>query len=119
MERLSSIGKLFRFIYKQIFLRFSNQIRNPYLIKVDKIYTDSETNELSIAFHIANKRVNQEMSVAEFVSTDMIYMIDPRVVFDLGQHYGSHSEKLVQINKPQTSIKTRCVTGLKRVFVDE
>lgn len=119
MEKLSSIGKLFRFIYTQIFLRFSNQIRNPYLIKVDKIYTDPETSQLSIAFHVANKRVSQEMNVAEFVSTDMIYMIDPRVVFDLGQHYGSHFEKLVRMDKPETSLKNKCVVGLKRVFVDE
>lgn len=60
MEKLSFIGKVLRFIYTRFFLRFSGQIRDPYLIRIDKIYPDNETNELSVSFHIANKRVGKK-----------------------------------------------------------
>lgn len=119
MEKLGFIGKFLRFIYTQVFLRFSKQIRDPYLIRVDNIYTDTVTNELKISFHIANKRVNQKMTVARFVKTDMIYLIDPLVVFEVGNQFGIHSEKLLIAKKTDTSLKKKCIAGLKRVFVDE
>lgn len=100
-------------------LRFTGQIREPYLIRIDNIFTHPDSRELSVAFHIANKRVNQEMSVAEFVKTDMIYLVDPRIVFDIGQQFGTHSEKLVLTQKKQANLKTKCITSLKRVFIDE
>lgn len=119
MEKLG-VGSIFvRFIYKQVFLRFSGQIRDPYLIRIDNIFTNSNTNELSVSFHIANKRINQDMTVAEFVKSDMIYLIDPRIVFDMGQQFGAHSEKLTIIQKRHPSLKNKCVAGLKRVFIDE
>ena len=100
-------------------LRFTGQIREPYLIRIDNIFTHPDSNELSVAFHIANKRVNQEMSVAEFVKSDMIYLVDPRIVFDLGQQFGAHSEKTALMKKNPSSLKAKCITGLKRVFIDE
>ena|SRR3990167_7177237 len=93
MEKWSQRNKFLRFIYQHVFLRFSSQIREPYLIRIDNIFTHPDSSELFVAFHIANKRVNQEMSVAEFVKTDMIYLVDPRIVFDMGQQFGAHSEK--------------------------
>ena len=72
-----------------------------------------------VSFHIANKRVEQDMTVAKFVVTDMIYLIDPRVAFDMGQQFGTHSEKLLTTTKENTSLKKKCMGGLKRVFVDE
>ncbi len=119
MDKWGVIGKLAHFLYTQTVVRFSGQIRNPYLIKVDSIYPDVATNELSVSFHIANKRVEQDMTVAKFVATDMIYMVDPRVVFDMGHQFGAYSEKLLTTHKPETSLKNKCIIGLKRVFVDE
>jgi hypothetical protein len=119
MEKWSQRNKFLRFVYQQLILRFTRQIREPYLIRIDNIYTDPDSNELSVAFHVANKRVNQEMSVAEFVKTDMIYLIDPRIVFDMGQQFGSHSEKLLVNKKKDLNLKNKCVTTLKRVFIDE
>lgn len=119
MDGWGVVGKFLRFIYTQTVVRFSGQIRNPYLIKIDSIYPDAATNELCVSFHIANKRVEQELTVAKFVTTDMIYMIDPRVVFDMGHQFGSYSEKLLTTNKSETSLKNKCIVGLKRVFVDE
>jgi hypothetical protein len=119
MENWSQRNKFLRFIYQHVIFRFVGEIREPYLIRIDNIFTHPESNELSVAFHIANKRVNQEMSVAEFVKTDMIYLVDPRVVFDLGQQFGAHSEKLVIRKKEQPSLKKKCITSLKRVFIDE
>ena len=119
MENWSQRNRFLRFIYQHVFLRFTGQIREPYLIRIDRIFTHTDTNELSVAFHIANKRVNQEMPVAEFVKSDMIYLIDPRIVFDIGQQFGAHSEQLAIVKKKQPSLKTKCVVGLKRVFIDE
>lgn len=119
MEKLGWGSKVFRFMYKQIFLRFSGQIRDPYLIRIDNILPDPKTNELTVSFHIANKRISQEMTVAEFVKTDMIYLIDPRIAFYMGQQFGAHSEKLAIIPKTQPTLKSKCVAGLKRVFIDE
>jgi len=119
MEGRSFTSKLLRFVYQRIVLRFTGQIREPYLIRIDRIFTHPDTSELSVAFHIANKRVNQEMPVAEFVKSDMIYLIDPRIVFDMGQQFGAHSEQLAIVQKTQPSLKTKCVVGLKRVFIDE
>lgn len=119
MEKWSTGNKFLRFIYQNLVLRFTNQIREPYLIRVDNIYPDPESNELSVAFHIANKRVTDNMSVAEFVKTDMIYLVDPRVVFDMGQQFGSHSERHIIIEKKDPSLKKKCVTTLKRIFIDE
>ena len=118
MQKMNFIGKFLRFIHTRIFLRFSGQIRDPYLIRVDNIATDPETNELMVSFHIANKRVNQDMTVAKFVTTDMIYLVDPRVVFDMGHQFGTHSEKLFIATKTVTGLKNKCVVGLRRVFVD-
>lgn len=117
--RWISKSKFLRFVYQQVFLRFTGQIREPYLIRIDRIFTHPATNELSVAFHIANKRVNQEMPVAKFVKSDMIYLIDPRIVFDMGQQFGAHSEQIAIVQKKQPSLKTKCVVGLKRVFIDE
>jgi len=112
--------KLLHFAYKQTILRFSGQIRDPYIIRVDNIFTTQDTNELSVSYHIANKRIVDHMTVAQFIKTDMIYLIDPRIVFDLGQQFGAHSEKLAIIQKnPQPSLKNKCVAGFKRVFIDE
>ncbi len=119
MEKLGLGSKFLRFAYKQIFLRFSGQIRDPYLIRIDNIFTNPSTNELSVSFHVANKRINQDMTVAEFVKSDMVYLIDPRIVFDMGLQFGAHSEKLAIIQKTQPTIKSKCVAGLKRVFIDE
>jgi hypothetical protein len=119
MEKWHQRNRFLRFVYQHLFLRFSTQIREPYLIRIDNIYPDPDSNELTVAFHIANKRVNQEMSVAEFVKTDMIYLIDPRIVFDIGQQFGSHAEKLILIQKKEPSLKNKCVRTLKRVFIDE
>lgn len=119
MEDRSFIGKFLRYFYQKIVLRFTGQIREPYLIRIDRIFTHTDTNELSVAFHIANKRVNQEMPVADFVKSDMIYLIDPRIVFDMGQQFGSHAEQLSIVQKQKPNLKTKCVMGLKRVFVDE
>jgi hypothetical protein len=119
MENLGIGSKFLRFLYKQIFLRFSGQIRDPYIIRIDNIFTDPDTNELSVSFHIANKRISQDMTVAEFVKSDMVYLIDPRIVFDMGQQFGAHSEKLEIIQKTQPTLKNKCVIGLKRVFIDE
>lgn len=119
MDKMGFIGKFLRFIYTQIFLRFSGQIRDPYLIRIDNIYPNNETNELSVTFHVANKRIDQEMSVAQFVKTDMIYLVDPRAVFDMGHQFGEHSEKLLIANKTDSSLKNKCIRGLKRVFIDE
>lgn len=119
MEKWNQGNRFLRFFYQHLYLRFAGQIREPYLIRIDNIYTDTDSNELTVAFHIANKRVNQEMSVAEFVKTDMIYLVDPRIVFDMGQQYGSHSEKLIIAKKPESSLKKKCMTTLKRVFIDE
>lgn len=118
MKELSFIGKFFHFIYQQIFLRFSGQIRDPYLIRIDKIFTDPNCNQLLISFHIANKRISQVMTVAQFVKSEMIYLVDPRLVFDIGQQFGAYSEKLITIQKIQPGLKDRCVSGLKRVFID-
>jgi hypothetical protein len=119
MVNWSQRNRFLRFIYQHVFLRFTGQIREPYLIRIDNIFTHPDSNELSVAFHIANKRVNQDMSVAEFVKTDMIYLVDPRIVFDIGQQFGAHSEKLVITQKMQPNLKKKCITGLKRVFIDE
>ncbi|WP_419419478.1 hypothetical protein ACNVED_13325 [Legionella sp. D16C41] len=119
MEKWSPKSKFLRLVYQQIVVRFAGQVREPYLIRIDRIFTHPNTNELSIAFHIANKRVNQEMSVAEFVKSDMIYLIDPRIVFDIGQQFGAHAEQLTILEKKQLKLKTKCFIGLKRVFVDE
>ena len=119
MGKWTPKSKFLRFVYQQTVVRFTGQVRDPYLIRIDRIFTHPDTNELSIAFHIANKRVNQEMSIAEFVKSDMIYLIDPRIVFDIGQQFGAHSEQLTILEKKQPSLKTKCFTGLKRVFVDE
>ncbi len=119
MEKLSAISRFLHFVYKKIFLRFSGQIREPYLIRIDKIFIAHDTNELSVSFHIANKRINQDMTVAKFIKSDMIYLVDPRIVFDIGQQFGAHSEKLTILQKKSPSLKNKCVTGLKRVFVDE
>ena len=119
MEKWSPKNRFLRFVYQQTVVRFTGQVREPYLIRIDRIFTHPETNELTIAFHIANKRVNQEMLVADFVKSDMIYLIDPRIVFDIGQQFGAHSEHLTILGKKQPNLKTKCFTGLKRVFVDE
>ncbi|WP_133129061.1 hypothetical protein, partial [Legionella nagasakiensis] len=102
---------MLRFVYQQIIVRFTGQVREPYLIRIDRIFTHPDTNELSVAFHIANKRVNQEMPVAKFVKSDMIYLIDPRIVFDIGQQFGAHSEQLAIMEKKKPSLKTKCVVG--------
>ncbi|HBD9385715.1 TPA: hypothetical protein KLD75_000174 [Legionella pneumophila] len=119
MDKWNQGNRLLRFLYQNLYLRFTGQIREPYLIRIDNIYTDPDSNELTVAFHIANKRVNQDMSVAEFVKTDMIYLVDPRIVFDMGQQFGSHSEKLIVAKRAASSLKQKCVTTLKRVFIDE
>lgn len=119
MDKWSNGNRLLRFVYQHLILRFTKQIREPYLIRIDNIYPDPDSNELSVAFHIANKRVNEEMSVAEFVKTDMIYLVDPRIVFDMGQQFGSHAERLIITNKKEQNLKSKCVTTLKRVFIDE
>jgi len=119
MDNWTKRNRFLRFFYQHLFLRFSKQIREPYLIRIDNIYSEPDSNELYVAFHIANKRVNQEMPVAEFVKTDMIYLIDPRIVFDMGNQFGSHAEKLIIIQKREPSLKNKCVTTLKRVFIDE
>lgn len=118
MEKWGLIGKVLRFIYTKLFLRFSGQIRDPYLIRVDKIDTDIETNELTVSFHIANKRISEDSTVAQFVKTDMIYLVDPRVVFEMGTQFGIHSEKLLTTQKTDMPFKQKCAVGLKRVFVD-
>jgi hypothetical protein len=119
MENWSQRNKFLRFIYQHVILRFIEEVREPYLIRIDNIFTHPESNELSVAFHIANKRINQEMSVANFVKTDMIYLVDPRIVFDIGQQFGVHSERLSLRQKEQPSLKKKCITSLKRVFIDE
>ena len=119
MEKWNKLQRVLRFVYQQTYLRFKGQISEPYLIRIDSINSDPETNELLIAFHIANKRVSQEMSVAEFVKTDMIYLVDPRIVFDIGQQFGTHSEKVVLQKRQKPNLKAKCVTTLKRVFIDE
>lgn len=119
MEEIGRENRFLRFIYQNIYLRITGQIREPYLIRIDNIFTDQDTNGLSVTFHIANKRVNQEMSVADFVKSDMIYLVDPRIVFDMGQQFGAHSEKHTITQKRQPSLKAKCVTSLKRVFIDE
>lgn len=119
MENLSQRNKFLRFIYQNIFLRFNGQIRDPYLIRIDKIFTHPHSNELHIAFHIANKRVSQEMSVSDFVKTDMIYLIDPRVVFDIGHQFGTYSEKTTIIRNNKHNLREKCIYNLKRVFIDE
>ena len=93
MAKWSQGNKFLRFIYQHVVVRFVGQVREPYLIRIDNIFPDPRSNELSIAFHIANKRINQEMTVADFVKSDMIYLVDPRIVFDIGQQFGSHTEK--------------------------
>ena len=112
-------NKILRFIYQHLFLIFTAQIREPYIIRVDHIFPNASTNELYITFHIANKRVSQEISVAEFVKSDMIYLVDPRVVFDIGQQFGGYAEKLDYTPQKQRHLKEKCVTSLKRVFIDE
>lgn len=119
MEKWSQGNKFLRFIYQHIVVRFVGQVREPYLIRIDNIFTAPESNELSVAFHVANKRINQEMTVADFVKSDMIYLVDPRIVFDIGQQFGSHSEKLLVSKKESSSLKTKCVSSLKRVFIDD
>ena len=119
MDNWGQRNKFLCFIYQHVILRFIGEIREPYLIRIDNVFTHPKSNELSVAFHIANKRVNQEMSVAEFVKTDMIYLVDPRVVFDMGQQFGTHSEWLGIRKKEQPSLKKKCITSLKRVFIDE
>lgn len=119
MEKLSQGNKFLRFIYQHVVVRFVGQIREPYLIRMDNIFTNPDSNELSVAFHVANKRINQEMTVADFVKSDMIYLVDPRIVFDIGQQFGSHAEKLLVPKKENPSLKAKCVTSLKRVFIDD
>lgn len=118
MKELSLLGKFFQFTYREIFLRFSGQIRDPYLIRIDKIFTDPDDTQLLISFHIANKRISQVMTVAQFVKSEMIYLVDPRLVFDIGQQFGTYSEKLLRVQKNQPGLKDRCINGLKRVFID-
>lgn len=119
MEKWSQGNKFLRFIYQHVVVRFVGQVREPYLIRIDNIFTAPDSNELSVAFHIANKRINQEMTVADFVKSDMIYLVDPRIVFDIGQQFGSHAEKLLVAKKENSSLKAKCVTSLKRVFIDD
>lgn len=119
MKKWTLGSSFLRFFYQQIFLRFLGQIREPYLIRIDNIFTNPDSNELSVSFHIANKRVNQDMTVVNFIKSDMIYLVDPRVVFDIGQQFGVHSEKLAIRQKEPLNLKSKCVVGLKRVFVDE
>lgn len=119
MDVKGYVSKFFKCVYQQIYLRIAGRIREPYLIRIDRIFTHPDTNELTVSFHVVNKRVSQESSVSDFVKSDMIYLIDPRIVFDMGQQFGSHTEKLNLIEKKSPSLKTRCITSLKRVFVDE
>ena len=119
MEKWNFGSRFLRFIYQQIFLRFSSQIREPYLVRVDEIFTDVETNELSVSFHIAHKRVNEDMTVSDFVKSDMIYLIEPHIVFSMGQQFGVHSERLFIQEKRTPNSKSKCAATLKRIFVDE
>lgn len=119
MKKDNFLIKLFTFIYKQFFLRFSGQIRDPYLVRIDGIFLDEETNELSVSYHVANKRVSDTTSVSNFVLTDMIYLTDPRLVFDMGQQSGAYSEKIRTIKTKKTSLKDKCIKEIKRVFIDD
>ncbi|MBA2648092.1 MAG: hypothetical protein H0U75_00590 [Legionella sp.] len=119
MEKWSKRNRFFRFVYQHLLLRFAREIREPYLIRVDNICPHIKSNELSVDFHIVNKRVSQGMSVAEFVKTDMIYLVDPRIVFDMGQQFGSHAEKLLITKQKEPNFKSKCASTLKRVFIDE
>jgi hypothetical protein len=112
MEKWNNGNKFLRFIYQHMFLRFSRQIREPYLIRIDDIFAHEDSNELVTTFHVANKRVEEEMPVAEFVKAGMIYLVDPRIVFDMGQQYGAHSEKLIIAEKKQPDLKRKCITNL-------
>ncbi|HHY7007568.1 TPA: hypothetical protein ACV65V_002510 [Legionella pneumophila] len=58
MEKWNQGNRFLRFLYQHLYLRFNGQIREPYLIRIDNIYTDPDSNELTVSFHIANKRVN-------------------------------------------------------------
>lgn len=111
MEKWIQGNRVLRFIYQHIVVRFVGQVRDPYLIRIDNIFTNPNSNELSVAFHVANKRINQEMTVADFVKSDMIYLIDPRIVFDIGQQFGSHTEKFQIAKKESSSLKAKCVTA--------
>lgn len=119
MEGCNQKNKFLRFIYQHLYIRFTGIIREPYLLRIDNIFSNRNTNELFVSFHIANKRVNQEMSVTNFVKSDMIYLVDPRIIFDIGQQFGMHSEKLVSMPKERSNLKAKCLTSLKRVFIDE
>lgn len=119
MEKWSTGNRLLRFIYQHLIVRFTKQIREPYLIQIDNIDPDPHTNELLVSFHIANKRVNQDMPVAEFIKTDMVYMVDPLVMFYMGQQYGSHTERHTITKKKELSFKNKCAATIKRVFIDE
>ena len=119
MEKWNKVNAFLRFIYQYVVVRFVSQVREPYLIRIDNIFTDPNSNELSITFHVANKRINQEMTVADFVKTDMIYLVDPRIVFDIGQQFGSHAEKLLVSKKEISNLKAKCFSSLKRVFIDD
>lgn len=119
MEKWNLLSRFLRLVYQQFFLRFSGQIREPYIIKLDKIAPDLETNELMVSFHVANKRISETLSVTEFVKQDMIYLIDPKAVFYMGQQSGVHAEQLILLEKKHNNIKNKCVSALKRVFIDE
>lgn len=109
--------RIFRHIYQNTFLRFSNQIRDPYLIKIYKIEENSRTNELMVDFHVANKRANLSWSVDKFVNSSFLYLTDPKAIFEMGHEHGKYAEKILLTVK-KNSIKTKINNGIKRIFID-
>ena len=119
MDKHNFFVRFARFLYVNLFLRFSSQIRQQYLIRIDGVFVNELDNELLVSYHVANKRVNETTSVDKFVSDGMIYLIDPILTFEMGRQHGSYSEQLKLVKKNKISIKNKCVTNLKRVFIDE
>ena len=113
------IISILRLFYSQIFLRFSKEIRNPYFLKIDKIFIDDESRELMITFHIINKRAISKTSVEEFIKNGFIYFIDPQMVFEIGSQYGSYVESIkIKSKKMNKNLKEEGIRIIKRVFVD-
>ena len=110
---------LVSFLYKNITLRFSKQIRNPYLISIADILHDKDTGEPIVYYNFINKRGAGHMSIKEFMNSEMYHLVNPKVIFQLGIEYGKYSERIPSLSKGESTKKNKVAHALKRVFIDE
>lgn len=92
---------------------------DPYLIKIRKLYTTENINDLVVEFQVSNRRAIGKLPLSEFMVSPLIHAVHPSQIYQLGFDRAQLLLNTQLKDSARKKAKPRSKNIFKRIFYEE